>query len=144
MLAPKQSCSSHWSSRTAYLIIVALVAMWSIPVCSLAQEQQPVSQYSHRSWLVRDGLFNGAPPNAITQTTDGYIRIGTNSGLFRFDGSLFQPRSSPDRKKLPSNVVLALLGARDGSLWIGMAWGFAILLITSFSCIPIFMSTWAP
>ena len=96
-----------------------MLATWCLPVCALAQEQR-LSQYSHRAWLVRDGFFNGGPPNAITQTTDGYIWIGTNSGLFRFDGSRFEHWSSPDGKKLPSNQIFVLLGARDGSLWIGM------------------------
>jgi signal transduction histidine kinase/ligand-binding sensor domain-containing protein len=74
--------------------------------------------------MVRDGFFSGAP-RTITQTTDGYIWIGTDSGLYRFDGAHFQPWSPPGGKKLASNVILGLLGARDGTLWIGMAGGLA-------------------
>src|SRR6185437_12423217 len=118
IFAGKQSRSSGWSSSTASWKIVALLAIWFVPFSVLAQEQR-VSQYAHRAWLVRDGFFSGAP-DAIAQTTDGYIWIGTDSGLFRFDGSRFEPWSSPDGKKLPSSVIRHLLGARDGSLWIGM------------------------
>jgi len=89
----------------------------------LAQEQR-VSQYAHRAWVVRDGFFSGAP-KAITQTTDGYIWVGTDSGVFRFDGSRFEAWSSPDGKKLPSSNIGPLLGARDGSLWIGTLEGLA-------------------
>ena len=121
MFAGKQSRSIRWSSSTVSLKIVALLALWSVPFCALAQEQR-VSQYAHRAWLVRDGHFNGAAVS-ITQTTDGYIWVGTASGLYRFDGFRFEPWSSPDGKKLPSNVILALVGARDGSLWIGMKGG---------------------
>ena len=123
MFAGNQSRSSRWSSSTVYVKIVALLALWCVPFCALAQEQR-VSQYGHRAWLVRDGFFSGAP-DAITQTADGYIWIGTDSGLFRFDGSRFEPWSSPDGKKLPSSVIRHILGARDGSLWIGMHEGLA-------------------
>src|SRR5215470_2798061 len=123
MFAGEQSRSSAWPSSTVSLKIVALLALWSVPFCALAQEQR-VSQYAHRAWLVRDGIFNGAP-KAITQTTDGYIWVGTGSGLYRFDGNSFELWSSPDGKKLPSSLISALKGARDGSLWIGMQGGFA-------------------
>jgi len=120
MSAGKQPGSSRWASSTACLKILALLALWCLPNCALAQEQR-LSQYAHRAWLVRDGFFSGAP-RAITQTTDGYIWVGTDSGLYRFDGSRFEPWSSPDGKKLPSSRISALKGAGDGSLWIGM-WG---------------------
>src|SRR5262245_54537613 len=110
--------SRRWSSWTACVSTVAVLGVWCFPVCALAQDQH-LSQYAHRAWLVRDGLFSGAA-RAITQTTDGYIWIGTDSGLVRFDGSRFELWSSPDRRKLPTNMIRALLGARDGSLWIGM------------------------
>ena len=119
----KPSNSTRSSFSTACLTIVALLTLCSVSIFSLAQEQR-LSQYTHRAWLMRDGFFSGSP-NAITQTTDGYIWIGTASGLFRFDGSRFEPWSSPDGKKLPSNSIYGLLGARDGSLWIGMTGGLA-------------------
>jgi signal transduction histidine kinase len=114
-------CPRSFSRASAQIVV--LLTIWAVPVCSVAQEQR-LSQYAHRAWLMRDGFFSGSP-NAITQTTDGYIWIGTASGLFRFDGSRFEPWSSPDGKKLPSNSIYGLLGARDGSLWIGMTGGLA-------------------
>jgi signal transduction histidine kinase/ligand-binding sensor domain-containing protein len=119
----KLSNSSRWFFSTACLTIVALLSICSVSIRSQAQEQR-LSQYAHRAWLARDGFFSGAP-DAITQTTDGYIWIGTASGLFRFDGSRFEPWSSPDGKKLPSDQIYGLLGARDGSLWIGTQAGLA-------------------
>ena len=77
-----------------------------------------VSQFAHTEWLLQDGYFSGRP-NVITQTRDGYLWIGTRSGLMRFDGARFFPWKSPDGGTLPSNTILSLLGARDGSLWIG-------------------------
>jgi PAS domain S-box-containing protein len=73
---------------------------------------------------VRDGAFAGAP-TAITQTTDGYIWIGTFSALLRFDGVRFVPFAPPAGQHLPNPAVISVLGATDGSLWIGTASGLA-------------------
>jgi ligand-binding sensor domain-containing protein len=73
---------------------------------------------------MQDGVFRGAP-NAIAQTSDGYIWIGTESELLRFDGVRFMRWASPDGTKLPSPEIDSLLGARDGSLWIGTRAGLS-------------------
>ena len=75
-----------------------------------------ISQYAHSAWRVQDGSINIG--SSITQTTDGYLWLGTPEGLLRFDGIKFVPFSIPgfDLAKL---AYTYLLGARDGSLWIG-------------------------
>src|SRR5215470_711762 len=78
-----------------------------------------ISQYAHAVWRIQDGFFNGAP-NAITQTTDGYIWIGTHAGLIRFDGVRFVPWTpAQDQSFYSSSEIFSLLGGKDGSLWIG-------------------------
>jgi signal transduction histidine kinase/ligand-binding sensor domain-containing protein len=81
-----------------------------------------ISQYAHTAWRVQDGAFSGTP-HAITQTTDGYLWIGTENGLVRFDGVRFVPWTPPNGKRLPTSRVDSLLGASDGSLWIGTGVG---------------------
>src|SRR5262245_22474926 len=81
-----------------------------------------LSQYAHMAWRVRDGYL-GSAPHAVAQTADGYLWIGTDSGLVRFDGVRFVPWMPPRETPLPSNTVVGLLGARDGSLWIGTTAG---------------------
>src|SRR5262245_44797456 len=81
-----------------------------------------ITQYRHTAWRVQDGALESAP-NAITQTTDGFIWIGTDSGLVRFDGVRFQPWTPPPNIRLSGTAVLSLLGASDGTLWIGTAIG---------------------
>src|SRR5580700_8718818 len=83
-----------------------------------------ISQYSHTAWRVRDGAFAGAP-STITQTTDGYVWVGTLAGLVRFDGVRFVSFAPPAGQHLPNPAVISLLGATDGSLWIGTASGLA-------------------
>jgi ligand-binding sensor domain-containing protein len=83
-----------------------------------------ISQYAHTAWRIQDGVFSGAA-FAVTQTTDGYLWIGTQGGLARFDGVRFVSWTPSDGKRLPSSKVNSLLGTRDGSLWIGMDGGLS-------------------
>src|SRR5260370_42493395 len=87
------------------------------PANALDPERR-ISQYAHTAWRIEDGVFSGSP-HAITQTTDGYLWIGTEAGLVRFDGVRFFRWTTPDGKPLFSASIYSLLGARDGSLWIG-------------------------
>src|SRR5580692_9315443 len=76
-----------------------------------------VSQYAHTVWRVRDGFTRGAILE-IAQTPDGYLWLGTEFGLYRFDGVRAIPWHSPAGAVLPSGPVYSLLVARDGTLWI--------------------------
>jgi signal transduction histidine kinase len=77
-----------------------------------------ISQYAHTAWRTQDGYFSGAP-HAITQTADGYIWIGTQNELLRFDGVRVAKWIPPAGGELPQSRIWTLLGSRDGSLWIG-------------------------
>ncbi len=55
----------------------------------------------------------------LAQTTDGYLWIGTSLGLVRFDGVRFVDWNPPAGQRLLDPRIFSLLGARDGSLWIG-------------------------
>lgn len=83
-----------------------------------------ISQYAHTAWRIQDGVLPGLP-EAITQTTDGYLWIGTYAGLVRFDGVRFVPWEGPEGQHLPDSRIFRVLGARDGSLWIGTQKGLA-------------------
>ena len=76
-----------------------------------------VSQYGHTAWTARDGFSVGAI-FAMAQTPDGYLWLGTEFGLFRFDGLHAVPWQPPAGPQLP-NAPYALLVTRDGTLWIG-------------------------
>jgi signal transduction histidine kinase/ligand-binding sensor domain-containing protein len=76
-----------------------------------------LSQYTHTSWTQRDS-FSVGNIFAIAQTADGYLWLGGDFGLFRFDG-VNAVRWEPPGQRPPERFVFRLLGARDGSLWIG-------------------------
>jgi ligand-binding sensor domain-containing protein/signal transduction histidine kinase len=76
-----------------------------------------ISQYAHNSWTVRDG-FSVGTIFAMAQTPDGYLWLGAEFGLFRFDGIHSVPWQPPAGEHLPS-APYSLLVTRDGTLWIG-------------------------
>ena len=83
-----------------------------------------ISQYAHTAWTVRDGDFKD-PISSIAQTPDGYLWLGTQFGLLRFDGVrhvLWQP---PGGQRLPSINIRSVFAATDGRLWIGTQLGLA-------------------
>ena len=119
----------HWSLRqsaivhlrgaraVAQILTIALLLILC-PRASALDPNLDASQYGHKSWRVRDGFVDGRI-GAITQTTDGYLWLGTVTGLFRFDGVRAVPFKPTGNQRLPSEDIRALLGARDGTLWIG-------------------------
>jgi signal transduction histidine kinase/ligand-binding sensor domain-containing protein len=108
-----------------WLILASVFLLTATPPPAHALDPtRNISQYRHTAWTLRDG-FLGARPGAIAQTADGYLWIGTESGLVRFDGVRVVPWTPPAGKQLPSPAVWSLLAARDGSLWIGTAAGLS-------------------
>src|SRR5258705_12257363 len=76
-----------------------------------------VSQYGHTIWKTSDGF----PPtiiSAIAQTPDGYLWLGTELGLLRFDGVKAVPWQPPPNQELPAAGIVSLLVARAGTLGI--------------------------
>jgi ligand-binding sensor domain-containing protein len=83
-----------------------------------------LSQYAHTAWRIREGFTEGSI-NAIAQTSDGYLWLGTAFGLVRFDGVRAVPWQPPAGEQLPDNRIHDLLVARDGTLWIATDKGLA-------------------
>jgi ligand-binding sensor domain-containing protein/signal transduction histidine kinase len=83
-----------------------------------------VNQYAHTSWKIRDGFTKGTI-FSIAQTPDGYLWLGTEFGLFRFDGLKNIQWQPPTDQQLPDSHIYNLLATRDGTLWIGTANGLA-------------------
>lgn len=93
----------------AALLLAGVPAADSTPI-------RPIHQLAHKIWAVRDG----APSEIrlLAQTGDGYLWLGTVTGLVRFDGVQFVPFLPRGNDTLPAAGVRALKEARDGTLWI--------------------------
>jgi signal transduction histidine kinase/ligand-binding sensor domain-containing protein len=81
--------------------------------------------FSLTSWSDGDGHPLGSV-YAIVQDQDGYLWLGADAGLFRFDGSRFTSWNEMSEASLPPVAVTALHVARDQSLWVGLADGFGV------------------
>ncbi|HEX6718165.1 MAG TPA: two-component regulator propeller domain-containing protein, partial [Pyrinomonadaceae bacterium] len=81
-----------------------------------------VNQYARTSWKINEGFSKGAIWS-IAQTPDGYLWLGTEFGLLRFDGVRTVLWEPPTGERLPSSDVRSLRAARDGRLWIGTVSG---------------------
>lgn len=112
------------SLRKLLLIFFALQAVVQ-PLLALNPDTR-ISQYGHTVWRVQDGVLNGSP-TAFAQTADGFLWIGTPSGLYRFDGVNFLAWAPPAGQQYPSGIasIQSLYAASDGSLWIGAHAGLA-------------------
>jgi signal transduction histidine kinase/ligand-binding sensor domain-containing protein len=115
---------SRHSTRLEQLLLCTLFAFLAPNRARAVDPNNHISQYAHTAWRVQDGIFGGTP-RVLAQTADGYLWIGTTSGLVRFDGIRFVPWVPPSGEKLPSQRINSLLGATDGSLWIGTAAGLS-------------------
>ena len=80
-----------------------------------------IAQMRHSRWTLGDG----APGNirAIVQGRDGYLWLGTATGLYRFDGIVFERIVPVDQDRYRSPQVTALLAARNGDIWVGYDFG---------------------
>lgn len=95
-----------------------------LPALALAlNPAKSLTQYSRTVWTQEHGLPQDTI-RAIAQTSDGYLWLGTDEGLARFDGYEFATFSK-DHGDLPGNSITALAPGRDGALWIGTANGLA-------------------
>ncbi len=82
-----------------------------------------LTQYTRTVWTQEQGLPQDTI-RAIAQTPDGYLWLGTDEGLARFDGYDFVTFSMGSGA-LPSNSVSALSVGPSGILWIGASGGLA-------------------
>src|SRR5215469_6829179 len=101
-----------------------LAALLACPCAFALNPALDVSQYGHSLWRFRDGVAK-EPIRSMAQTPDGYLWLGTDFGLYRFDGVRAVPWQPPPDQHLPSVLVERLMAARDGTLWIGTYQGLA-------------------
>jgi ligand-binding sensor domain-containing protein/signal transduction histidine kinase len=102
---------------TLRLVRATLVCLLVIPATALADAGGGLAGYSVTTWTEKEGLPAGRV-RALAQSDDGYLWLGLETGLVRFDGLRFARWES---SRLPEGSVWSLLSARDHSVWIGFS-----------------------
>jgi ligand-binding sensor domain-containing protein len=108
--------------------LVCLEGGWAFAAGTLALDPtRPLKQHSLDIWTSADGLPQNSV-HAISQTRDGYLWLGTQEGLVRFDGLHFSVYDSANTPALANPNVGVLLRGWDDELWIGTESGRLVRL----------------
>jgi len=104
----------RWLLRCA---IAGLAVLWFAASAFALDPTRTVSQYLHDSWGTERGLPGGSI-TAIAQTSDGYLWIGTDKGLVRFDGLNFHQFERAHPNPIQIGPVRTLVVDASDNLWI--------------------------
>ncbi len=102
--------------RAPFLFLFVLLFCTG-PLAAL-DPHRTISQYILDHWQEKEGL-DQSTIQAITQTRDGYLWMGTRDGLVRFDGVHFAVFNSQTTPAISHNNISDLVAGPDGTLYIG-------------------------
>lgn len=103
------------------LALAASVWFLAAGFAAAADLRNVLTGYTVASWTAKDGLPSSVV-RTIAQDSQGYLWVGTDAGLLRFDGIKFVDWDTLyPATPLPHVPIRALHVSRDGSLWIGFA-----------------------
>jgi signal transduction histidine kinase/ligand-binding sensor domain-containing protein len=105
-----------WLKQTRWTLIGIVLAGLVTDAHALDPNRLP-SQYVREQWTT-EARFPGGAVNGIAQTADGYLWIGTDRGLIRFDGFNFRPVSFAPVATASNAPIVQLLTDAGGKLWI--------------------------
>jgi signal transduction histidine kinase/ligand-binding sensor domain-containing protein len=109
--------------RQQTIPLLLLAFSGALPRCEASlNPSKEIAQYVTQSWTAESGLPQSSV-QAIAQTADGYLWIGTEAGLVRFDGVRFRVFDKQNTPAMHSNQVTALLVDKQQNLWVGMHGG---------------------
>ena len=113
-----------WLKQTRWALIGIVLAGLVTDARALDPNRLP-SQYVREQWTTETG-FPGGAVNGIAQTPDGYLWIGTDRGLIRFDGFNFRPVSFASIATASNVPILQLLTDAGGKLWVRPQGGYLV------------------
>ncbi len=128
--------SNYSASCMKKIAISILVGFLVVHICIVQSSfaldpYKTIAQYIHTNWQTEDGL----PQNAvqcILQTRDGYLWLGTQEGLARFDGMKFTVFDKTNAQGINNNSFKSLIQTADGSIWAGTQGGLIHLVGDTF------------
>ena len=117
----------HAGRLLAFPILAFSLLGATLPSATAApSRQRTLSELNHTSWTAKDGVPGEV--FALAQTADGYLWLGTATGLYRFDGAHFERYEPSAGQRFPASIVESLMATPDGGLFIGFRGGGVSLL----------------
>ncbi len=113
LLMMRIKSQGRWTLRPVCFMAVAMAV---VPMAAMAQ------RYAFKSYLQEEGLGNLVVMSLLQDST-GFIWVGTQNGLFRYDGGGFKRFGAEEG--LPSTRIFSLHETADGILWAGTEFGVA-------------------
>lgn len=104
--------------RCRWLIAVIpllLLALGAGPVAALSEDRR-FSDFALDNWTVADGLPQVAV-QTLAQDGDGYLWVGTQSAIARFDGVRFEPFDRRRTGGVDTAMSESSFRSRDGYVW---------------------------
>jgi diguanylate cyclase (GGDEF)-like protein len=102
--------------------VLLLLLLWSL--CLQAYNQQSVYDFDIKHWGSSEGLSSNSV-RTVAQDSLGYIWLGTQYGLNRFDGVQFEHFTREQHRYLASNAITRLLSDSSGYMWVGTKAGLS-------------------
>jgi ligand-binding sensor domain-containing protein len=97
--------------------ILVGIAFLSLASPALALDpNKSLTQYAHRVWGQEEGLFQPTI-YSILQSRDGFLWLGTQDSLIRFDGLHFREFEDAEQGALHRTLIRALLEDQQGNVW---------------------------
>ncbi|PWF49347.1 ligand-binding sensor domain-containing diguanylate cyclase [Massilia glaciei] len=119
--------------------LLAMFALASLLAAAPALALDPTKSFHHyvqNAWSIQEGLPQ-ISVQAIVQDQQGYIWVGTQAGLARFDGVRFTTYTPDNEPAVPGVWIRSLLVDTGGRIWIGTYKGIAVFHNGKFSRIPV-------
>jgi ligand-binding sensor domain-containing protein/signal transduction histidine kinase len=134
----KRALIGH-SARLSALLVVLFCCFMPVQPAHALDPNKAITQYVHTVWRTDDGLPQTSVMKII-QTRDGYLWVGTQNGIGRFDGVHFTTFDRSNTPMLHDNRISDLIEDRSGMLWIATSHGgltsFRDGVFTHFDGIP--------
>lgn len=108
--------------RTLLSLLTAMVLLAGASGAHGLGKQRRLSEFGQQTWQSDSGLPQSTV-HAVLQTRDGFLWIGTEAGLVRFDGVNFRVYDVENTPQLRSEIINDLKEDRSGNLWIATTSG---------------------
>lgn len=130
VLAGDRWCWQWWPTGSpasagalSLLRAALLLAGLLLGTCAAALNPQTrIDHYGRMHWTADDGVPQ-ALVRAVVQSSDGYLWVGTQGGLARFDGVRFERFPRDEVPQLGSSTILSVAVAAGGGVWVGTRGG---------------------